>query len=150
MDGVKNYLQLLGRVIVGAFLLFNAFNHFANLGMIAGYAASKGVPLPSLAVLGSGLLLAFAGLSLLLGYRIDIGIAALALFLLPVTLMMHDFWNVEGQARVAEMVNFLKNFAILGSSLVWLAAPSPLPLSLESWLAARGRSKIVTRPIEQN
>jgi len=150
MDGVKQYIQLLGRVIVGAFLLFNAFNHFANLGMIAGYAASKGVPLPSLAVLGSGLLLAVAGLSMLLGYRTDIGIAALVLFMVPVTLMMHDFWNVEGQARVAEMVNFLKNFAILGSSLVWLAVPSPLPLSLESWLAARGRSKVVTRPIEQH
>jgi len=51
------------------FFFMNGFNHFAQLNMMAGYAKSKGVPAPVLAVGGSGVLLFLGGLSLLLGYH---------------------------------------------------------------------------------
>src|SRR5437762_908079 len=77
---------LVGRVIFSLFFLQSSFNHFKNAGMLAGYAASKGVPAPKLAILGSGVLLLIGGLSILLGFRPVIGIAALILFLVPVSM----------------------------------------------------------------
>jgi len=122
---------LIGRIIVGVYYLFNAANHFNQIDMMTGYAGSKGVPAPKLAVGGSGLLLLVGGLSILLGYQPLIGVIAIILFLLPVTFMMHNFWAVEDpQMKMAEMVNFMKNMALIGSALMFLAIPTPWPFSL--------------------
>ena len=82
---------LTGRVLVGGYYLFSALHHFANVGTLARYAGAAGVPIPQVAVVVSGLLLLVAGLSFILGLYPDIGIAALVLFLVPVTVMMHAF-----------------------------------------------------------
>ena len=117
---------LIGRIIVGLYYISSGIRHFTHLNMMAGYAGSKGVPLPKLAVPGSGALLVIGGLSLLLGYQPVIGIAAVVLFLIGVSPMMHNFWAVQDpMQKMAEMVNFTKNMALLGSALMFLAIPQP-------------------------
>ncbi|GIV78815.1 MAG: hypothetical protein KatS3mg050_3209 [Litorilinea sp.] len=121
---------LIGRIIVGVYYLMMAFNHFTRVGMLSGYAQSKGVPAPTLAVIGSGVLLLIGGLSVLTGYQPVIGVIALVLFFLPVTFMMHNFWAVEDeQAKQMEMVQFTKNLALLGSALMYLGVPTPWPFT---------------------
>ena len=122
-----------GRLIVGSYFLFNAFNHFTHVSMMSSYAASKGVPAATLGVVAAGVLLAVAGFTLLLGWHPKIGVAALVLFLVPVTFMMHPFWRIpDAQERMVQTANFMKNLALLGSSLMFLAIPEPWPLSLAS------------------
>lgn len=121
---------LVGRIIVGAFWLFNAFNHFTQTKMMVPYAKSKGVPLAELAVPGTGLLLLIGGLSFLTGLYPLIGIAALVLFLIPTTFIMHNFWAIQDpQMKMVEMVNFNKNLALLGFLLISLLIPRPWPFS---------------------
>lgn len=122
---------LIGRIVLGVYYLFNAFNHFRNLNMMAGYAASKGVPAPKLAVAGTGVLLLLGGLSILLGYQPYIGAILIIIFLVPVAFMMHNFWAVQDQQmKMMEMVNFMKNLALAASTLMFLAIPQPWPLGL--------------------
>lgn len=110
---------LVGRIIAGVMFLFFGLNHFMQLEMMSGYAASKGVPAPKIAVLGSGLLLIIGGLSLALGFQPLIGVGALALFFIGVTPMMHNFWAVEDeQMKMNEMIQFMKNMTILGLVLM--------------------------------
>jgi len=122
---------LAGRLIVGAFYIYNGVNHFLKLSPLAAYAKSKGVAPPELAVAGSGLLLLVAGMTILLGYEPRIGIAALVLFFVPVTYMMHNFWAVPGQEKAIQLVQLTKNSALLGSALMFLKIPRPWPLSLD-------------------
>lgn len=125
------YAFLLGRILLGGFFVNNAYNHFANADAMSSYAGSRKVPAPRAAVLGSGVLLLIGGLSILLGYRPVIGIAALVLFLVPVSFWMHNFWKVtDPMLRMSEMINFSKNIAILGAILMLLLIPRPWPLSL--------------------
>jgi len=122
---------LIGRILVGLYYLFNAFNHFKSLDMMAGYAGSKGVPAPKLAVAGSGALLAIGGLSILTGFEPRLGVAAIVLFLVPVTLTMHQFWKVQDPTqKMGEQVNFMKNVALLGSTLMFLVIVRPWPYSV--------------------
>jgi len=123
-------LFLLGRILVGGFYINSGIKHFMNLNVMTGYTKAAGVPLPEIAVAGTGLLLFVAGFSFLLGYQPLIGIAAAVLFLIPVTLMMHAFWNMEGAARASNLVNFTKNAGLLGCALMFLLIPRPWPLSL--------------------
>jgi len=133
MSTIHNIGFLVGRIIAGGFFLMNGFNHFAQLNMMTGYAKSKGIPAPALAVGGSGVLLFLGGLSLLLGYHPTIGAGLLVIFLLGASFGIHNFWTVQDpQAKQGEMVNFLKNMAILGLLLMTFAIPRP-------WLMSLGR-----------
>jgi uncharacterized membrane protein YphA (DoxX/SURF4 family) len=109
----------------------NGFNHFAKLKMMSGYAKSKGTFAPSLSVGGTGVILLLGGASLLLGYHPTIGAALLVVFLLGVSFSIHNFWAIqEPQAKVMEMVNFMKNMGLLGLVLMTVAIPRPWPMSL--------------------
>ncbi len=123
---------LIGRIVVGLYYLYNAANHlFLGTAGLTGYAASKGVPSPKLAVYVAGVLLLIGGLSFLLGFQPIVGTVALVLFFLPVSFKMHNFWAVQDpMAKMGEMVNFTKNMALMGSALMFLAIPQLWPISL--------------------
>ena len=123
---------LVGRILVGGYYLMGAFHHFTNTATMARYAGMHGVPAPELAVLVAGVLLLVGGLSLLLGAFPRIGVAAIVLFLVPVTLTMHAFWtDSDPMMRQADIINFTKNIGLLGSTLMFLAVPRPWPYSVE-------------------
>lgn len=135
-------LFVLGRVLFGGFFLFNGLGHFMQLGFLAQYAGMKDVPAPAAAVAVTGVMLILGGASILLGARPRIGIALIVAFLLPTSVIMHDFWTVPDQMpRAAEMVNFLKNLALAGAALMLTAVPEPWPASLASRRQPFGRSR---------
>jgi uncharacterized membrane protein YphA (DoxX/SURF4 family) len=133
---------LIGRLILGVYYLFSAYHHFSDVSGMAQYVAARGVPSPTAAVVVSGLLLAIAGVTFLLGVLPRVGIIAVVLFLLPVSFAMHPFWaDTNPAARMADMVNFTKNMALLGSSLMFLAIPEPWPYSLRRTVRWRVRAR---------
>jgi len=128
-------LFLIGRILFGGFFLFNGVNHFAKRSMMSQYARSKGVPAAGLAVMGSGLLILLGGLSVLLGAWPQIGLWLIVIFLLGVSPMMHNFWAVtDPNQRMADIINFMKNMALVGAALMMQVAisamPHPWPFSL--------------------
>jgi uncharacterized membrane protein YphA (DoxX/SURF4 family) len=121
-------LFLIGRIIFAVYLLFNGVNHFMKFKMMSDYAKMKAVPLPKAAVAGTGLILLISGLCILLGAHLRIGIGLLVIFLIATSFMMHNFWKVQDpQMKMAEMVNFLKNMALLGTVLMLAGIPRPWP-----------------------
>ena len=124
-------LFLLGRVLFGGFFVFSGIRHFQNLDMMAGFTGAKGVPSPRLAVMFSGVLIIAGGLSVLLGVRPPIGVALITAFLVPVTVLMHQFWtHADPMMRINDQVNFEKNVALLGAAWMLLLVPEPWPMSL--------------------
>ena len=122
---------LIARVIVGGFFLYSGIHHFLQVSMMAGAAAAKGVPMPEAAIVGTGLLLVFGGLSLLLGWRPELGALAIIVFLLGVTPVMHAFWKeTDPMAYMTQQGNFLKNLALLGGAIFAAVLPQPWPYSL--------------------
>ena len=110
-------LVLLGRLLFALIFLMAGANHFS--GQTIAYAASQGVPMASIAVPLSGVLALVGGLSILLGYRVRIGAWLIALFLVGVTPMMHNFWTVtDPMMHQMQMVMFMKNVSMLGGALL--------------------------------
>jgi putative oxidoreductase len=133
---------LIGRIILGAYYLFGAYHHFSDMNTMARYAGSHGVPYPQAAIVVSGLLLAIAGVTFILGVFPRVGVLALALFLVPVSFAMHPFWAASNPAaRMADLVNFTKNMGLLGSALMFLAIPEPWPYSLRRTVRWRVRAR---------
>jgi uncharacterized membrane protein YphA (DoxX/SURF4 family) len=128
---MESIIFIIGRTLLGGYFVYSGFNHFRMITMMSGYAQMKGVPVPKASVAFSGALLLIGGISVLLGVYPTIGVFALALFLIPVTYLMHAFWKIhDPMARMGEMVNFTKNVALLGAALTLLAIPQPWTVSL--------------------
>jgi len=124
-------MLMLGRLIVGGYFLYNGINHFRNRKMYAEYARSKHVPAPYAAVIGSGVVAALGGLSVLTGFKPKVGASLLSTFLLGVSPQMHDFWNIEDPAQqMPEFVNFTKNMALVGAASIIASMPEPWPISI--------------------
>lgn len=122
---------LVGRLLLGIYFVMAGTNHFMHRDMMTAMTASKGLPVPTLAVLGSGALLVLVGISLVLGLLPMFGLLAAIAFLVSAALLFHDFWTeTDAGQRAAQMVHFLKNIALAAATLMLLAVPTPWPLSL--------------------
>ena len=116
----------VGRLMVGGFYLYCGINNLVDFAGMTGYATYRAVPLASVAVIMGAILLLVGGASVLLGYRPVLGITALVVFLLPVTMLMHNFWTItDPQMHVIEQGMWMRNMALAGAALLMLATPRP-------------------------
>ena len=124
------YVAVVGRLLYSAIFLLSGPGHFT--AQYAGYAAQAGVPAASALVPLAGVIALAGALSVVLGYRAKIGAWLLVVFLIPVTLGMHNFWAVK-DPKMAQMqqAHFMKNVGLLGAALL-IAYFGAGPLSLDS------------------
>jgi putative oxidoreductase len=110
-------LILISRACFSAIFITAAPGHFTS-GAIA-YAEQQGVPMAAVLVPLSGVLAFLGGVSVLVGFRARLGAWMLVLFLVPVTVMMHNFWSVADPAMARmQYAMFMKNLAMLGGALM--------------------------------
>ncbi len=96
-------------------------NHLTKIAMMKGYAASKGVPAPALAVVVTGLMLLLGGLSILFWRYVTFGSWLLIIFLLVAAVKFHDFWKVtDPQQKMVQMLFFMRNMALSGALFIIL------------------------------
>jgi putative oxidoreductase len=126
---VMKYLVLAGRILFSLIFILSGFTHFS--GSPIQYAASQGVPFPTVLVPVSGIIALLGGISIVLGFKARIGAWLLVLFLIPVTIMMHNFWTVTDPVmRQLQFAMFLKNLSMLGGALL-IAFFGSGPLSID-------------------
>jgi putative oxidoreductase len=131
-------LFVLGRAVFGGYFVWNAVNLIVERQQMSQYASAKGVPTADVAVPASGALLLAGGLSIMAGFKPRQGLAAIIGFLIPVSLEMHRFWDVQDpQQRQIEMINFSKNMALIGAALMMLQLPEPWPVGVDDALPDR-------------
>ncbi len=110
--------MLLGRICLSAIFILAGVGKFMDYEGTAVYMASKGFTMIPLFLYAAAIVEIVGGLSLLLGVKIRWGAILLLLYLICITVIFHDFWNVaEPMARKMQMINFMKNLAIFGGLL---------------------------------
>jgi uncharacterized membrane protein YphA (DoxX/SURF4 family) len=122
---------VIGRLLFGGFFIYSGIGHLQNRKSMAAYARAKGIPQPDMAVTLSAVPLLVGGASVLLGVKPRVGAMALLGFLAGVSPLMHDFWRDEDpQARMNNMINFLKNMALAGGALALMGVEEPWEASV--------------------
>lgn len=61
------------------------------------------------------------GIGVVVGYKARWSALALLIFLVPVTIVFHNFWAAPVNERQLETINFLKNLSIAGGTLIVFA-----------------------------
>ncbi len=139
------YVSLPGRLLFALIFILSGFTHFS--AQTIGYAAHKGVPAAHVLVPLAGILALVGGLLIAFGLATRLGALLVIVFLVPVTLTMHDFWAVTSPSmRQMQMANFMKNVSMLGGALILFAFGAGA-LSIDAWLVRRRivRGRTVSR-----
>jgi len=130
MNQGNRFVPLLGRILLALIFLISGLGKIFDWQGTAGYMASKGMPLIPFFLLGAIVLELAGGLAVLLGFKARIGALLLIVFLIPATLIFHNFWTLTGMERQIQMIMFLKNLAIMGGLLL-VVGLGPGPSSLD-------------------
>jgi putative oxidoreductase len=111
----------VGRIFLALIFVVSGIGKITGYAGTAAYMASKGLPMVDVllplaiaAELGGGLLLA-------VGWKARWAAAALLVFLVPTTLIFHQFWGIDPKLAQMQKIHFLKNVAIMGGMLMVLA-----------------------------
>src|SRR5262249_39860485 len=107
-----SYLVLIGRQLFAMIFMLASAGHFTPAKIAL--AAEHGVPMATVLVPISGVIALLGGLSVLFGYRAPIGGLLLVVFLVPVTLFMHNFWAAPDTAMFrVQLIQFVRNLVLL-------------------------------------
>jgi putative oxidoreductase len=129
-------VQLLGRILLSAVFVLAGVGKIAGFSMEEGMVAAKHLPMPSVA-LGIALVIELVGgLAVLLGLFTRFTAWILFLYLIPTTLLFHNFWALQGMDRIDNMIHFEKNLAIMGG-LLYLATFGAGGFSIDSSRASK-------------
>jgi putative oxidoreductase len=136
MTSLMRLFPAVGRILLSC--IFVAI----GVGKIVGWAgfyqymdAKQLIAIPVLLTLSIGVELVLGSL-VLIGWRARSSAFALLVYLIPVTAVFHDFWAMQDVRAQIELINFLKNIAIMGGLLL-IVAFGPGPYSIDSWLRRR-------------
>ena len=117
----ESLAAFVGRIFLALIFVVSGVGKITGYAGTAAYMTSKGLPLVDVLLpltiaieLGGGLLLA-------LGWKARWAAAALLLFLVPTTLIFHQFWGIDPKLAQMQKIHFLKNVAIMGGMLMVLA-----------------------------
>jgi putative oxidoreductase len=121
---------VLGRVLFSVIFILSGFGHFSS--QTVAYASQMGLGGASFIVPLSGALIIAGGLSITFGFYARFGAAALIIFLIPTTFIMHRFWGIEDPLiAMNQQAHFMKNLSMIGAALL-ICHFGAGPLSLDS------------------
>ena len=118
---MKDIFDLLGRVLLSFIFFFEAYDYFAYEGLNKKAMTIYGLTWnQDFFLYGAILLLFFGALTILLGYRMRTGAVLLMVYWIPLTFIVHDFWQeaADSDAYRIQSILFMKNLAITGGLLI--------------------------------
>ena len=121
MTWVSSFGLLIGRCLISALFLLAGINKIFNFDRYLQSMTEKGLPVPSFLLIGAIIFLILGSILIIIGYKSRIGALLLLLFLIPTTLLFHNFWDLSGDQAAQEQINFMKNLSLMGGLIVLLS-----------------------------
>jgi putative oxidoreductase len=118
MTPMQDTMALLGRILLAWLFVPAGWGKIVGFAGTVGYISSKGLPMPE--VLAALAIAAELGLGLLLlvGWQARWAALGLAVFVLVITPIFHNYWAMPEAQQMMQKQAFFKNLAVLGGLLV--------------------------------
>jgi putative oxidoreductase len=135
VKSASGILALCGRLCMSLIFLTSAYSKISGWGGNVQYVATRHFTNPIVVgvMLGGALVIEWIGaLCLILGYQARIAGLVMALYLIAVTLIFHNFWVITNEmARAVMFMHFQKNLGLIGG-LLMVAALGAGPIALDN------------------
>jgi putative oxidoreductase len=112
---------LIARILIAPLFLVAGYNKLMAVAGTAGYFAKLGFPMPEIMVWVAIAIEIGGGLLLLIGWKTRWVAWLLIAFVAIATFMAHRFWAVDAAQYANQLNAFLKNIAVIGGLLMFVA-----------------------------
>ena len=144
----QSLTALFGRIFLSAIFLMSGIAKITDWSGTAAHMEKEGMVAIPVFLAGAIVLEIGGALSVLFGCYARLGAAALIVFLVPTTVIFHDFWAYEGMERQQQMINFMKNLALIGG-LLMVVAFGPNGFSFDNRRREVGETRPTTERYER-
>jgi putative oxidoreductase len=114
----RSIVPLVGRFLISIIFILGGLSKIGAFSMYAGFVAVAHLPLPKVSLAIAIVIELLGGLAILVGLYTRFTAWVVFLYLIPTTILFHNFWAFQGAARIENLVNFEKNLAIMGGLLI--------------------------------
>jgi len=112
------FLVIFGRILLSLLFILSGLSKIGGWTELSQQMAAKGIPLVPFFLAAALIVELVGGLALLFGWQARWGAWLLFLYLIPTTLIMHNFWTYSGAEQQLQLIHFLKNLAVMGGLLL--------------------------------
>lgn len=122
MSNQNDLLSLVGRILLGLVFFMGGIGKLMGFAGAVQYATGAGMPMPQVGVAIGAAIEIIAPLMLLVGFKTRWAALALIVFTLVANFVFHQFWAMEGAAKMNNQITFLKNLAMVGGLMMLMVA----------------------------
>lgn len=145
-------LFMIGRIAFAVIFIISGISKFMDLGNTANMIQSEvvlpaffsgaigsletttGMKFPMLLAIAGASIEVIGGAMIALNFASRLGAILLILFIIPATYFFHDFWTMQGDAWMQNLIQFQKNLSILGGLIVFFVLGSWRPGETEEMI----------------
>lgn len=116
---MNDTIDLIGRILIAFIFLYEAYDSIVFFRETKEKMTEYGLTWSQdMLLIGAIILLIVGGIFLLIGYQSSFAATILLLYWIPVTFIVHSFWNDPESIRRIQSILFMKNLAITGGMLM--------------------------------
>lgn len=116
---MKDYIDLFARIFIAIMFYYEAFDSFLYFDNTKETMTAYGLTWNQNFLLGATIVFLIMGATLvLIGYNSRFGAFLLLLYIVPTTFIIYSFWNVPPESQRIQLINFMKNLAVIGGLLL--------------------------------
>ncbi len=115
---IAGTLLVLGRILLGGLFVFGGIKHFFILPILTEIVSKRGVPCARLALIAASTFQAVVGALLVFGIYVVPAVIGLIGFTLIASVVMLNYWDMQGEAREAAKNNWAVNFGVIGGLIL--------------------------------
>lgn len=111
-------LLILGRILLGGLFVFGGIKHFFIVPVLTEVMEKRGVPFAKLTLIAGSTFQTVAGTLLMAGLCVVPAAFGLIVFTIAASIMLLNFWDMQGEPREAAVNNWAVNVGVIGGLLI--------------------------------
>lgn len=111
-------LLIVGRILLGGLFVFGGIKHFFIVPILTEVMAKRGVPFAKLVLIAGSSFQTIVGALLMAGLFVVPAAFGLIVFTIVASIMLLNFWDMQGEAREAAKNNWAVNVGVIGGLLL--------------------------------
>ncbi len=111
-------LLVIGRLLLGGLFVYGGVHHFFIIPPLTAAISARGIPVPRLVLIAGSLFQIAAGGLFIFGIHVATSAFGLIVFTITASIMLLNFWDMEGPMRETAKTMWQMNLAIIGGLLI--------------------------------
>lgn len=127
---IKQFGPLTGRALLSLIFIIAGVHKVKTFAAASAYLANQGLMMSDVFLTVMIMIELGGGIFILFGIKARLTAAIIFIYIIPITIFFHQYWNFAGIERMTHFHHFFKNIAMMGG-MMYIMVHGAGPLSVD-------------------